>query len=246
MKINVLAGDSLVKQIKEINIDGELIICRECLIDGDVYAESLNEFWYLRNNYLSLNSEKEVNFYQNKVQSEFETLLKIAVGNELNLWFEYEVFCQTNLWFCIYLLKDIDCKINLVYPYLKDKSDIWNGFGYLDKDGLKKSLDQKIVLNQQDIKFGARLWELYSKREFTKLKEISLTKTNVFPTLNEVSIAISEINSRPKKTIQKILNTGETEFSRVFQEFNKIEKIYGFGDLQVKRIFDETKILMNN
>jgi hypothetical protein len=31
------------------------------------------------------------------------------------------------------------------------------------------------------------------------------------------------------------------EFGPVFKEFNKRESIYGFGDLQVKRIFDEIK-----
>ena len=42
-------------------------------------------------------------------------------------------------------------------------------------------------------------------------------------------------------TIMKELDT--EEFGPVFREFNKRESIYGFGDLQVKRLFDE---IINN
>jgi hypothetical protein len=38
------------------------------------------------------------------------------------------------------------------------------------------------------------------------------------------------------------MNNLETNsFGEVFKEFNKRESIYGFGDLQVKRLFDEIK-----
>lgn len=42
-------------------------------------------------------------------------------------------------------------------------------------------------------------------------------------------------------TIMKELDT--EEFGPVLREFNKRESIYGFGDLQVKRLFDE---IINN
>ena len=46
--------------------------------------------------------------------------------------------------------------------------------------------------------------------------------------------------SRPEKTLKLLieeLNT--TEFGPIFREFCKRESIYGFGDLQVKRIYDK-------
>ena len=47
---------------------------------------------------------------------------------------------------------------------------------------------------------------------------------------------------RPTQSLIAIMKELETEeFGPVFKEFNKRESIYGFGDLQVKRLFDEIK-----
>ena len=64
MKIHVLPGDSLVEPFKETDIEGEIIVCRECLIDGDVKANNLEDFWQVRENYLSKNYGDENNFYK--------------------------------------------------------------------------------------------------------------------------------------------------------------------------------------
>jgi len=45
---------------------------------------------------------------------------------------------------------------------------------------------------------------------------------------------------KPMKTLKEIVkNLGPDNFGKVFAEFNKKESIYGFGDLQVKRMFDQ-------
>ena len=41
--------------------------------------------------------------------------------------------------------------------------------------------------------------------------------------------------------IQIIKELKTEEFGPVFKEFNKRESIYGFGDLQVKRLFNQIK-----
>ena len=47
---------------------------------------------------------------------------------------------------------------------------------------------------------------------------------------------------RPSQSLIQVIEDLETdEFGPVFREFNKRESIYGYGDLQVKRIFDEIK-----
>jgi hypothetical protein len=47
---------------------------------------------------------------------------------------------------------------------------------------------------------------------------------------------------RPSQSLIQIMKELETdEFEPVFKEFSKRESIYGFGDLQVKRLFDEVK-----
>ena len=44
---------------------------------------------------------------------------------------------------------------------------------------------------------------------------------------------------RPEKVLREILNEMEIpDFGNAFREFSKREPIYGFGDLQVKRLYD--------
>ena len=122
MKIHVLAGDALAESFKNCAIEGEIIVCRECLVEGDVKAASLEEFWQTRAAFITNNyGEKEEEYFQNSV-SEFEKLKALATSDtEVNLWFEFELFCQVNLWFCLYLLQESKAKIFRVAPIVREK-----------------------------------------------------------------------------------------------------------------------------
>jgi hypothetical protein len=241
MQIHVLSGDSLIKPFQKTNIEGEFIVCRECLIDGDLQAKGLDDFWRVREDYLSNSFDKPANFYQEKVKGEFDKLLENADGNEINLWFEYELFCQVNLWFCLWLLKDKSADIYIVYPYLTDKKDIWKGFGFLNEDELNESFEQRIKLSFKDITLGVNLWQAFQNKDWSMLDGLGDSDSKAFPTLKEVCTAACEIETRPEETLRQIMDNGETEFGKVFQEFNKTEDIYGFGDLQVKKIYDHLR-----
>jgi hypothetical protein len=55
----------------------------------------------------------------------------------------------------------------------------------------------------------------------------------------------NENPGRPSQSLIAIMNQFKTEdFDTVFREFSKREPIYGFGDLQVKRLLDQ--ILSNH
>ena len=46
--------------------------------------------------------------------------------------------------------------------------------------------------------------------------------------------------SKPRQSLIEIMNELNTrEFGPVFREFSRREAIYGFGDLQVKRLLDD-------
>src|SRR5215210_3615464 len=104
MNIHVLAGDALAENFNKTGIDGEVAVCRECLIEGDVKAENLNDFWEIRADFIvSVYGENKEKYFET-VADEFRKLNNLTPGAEVNLWFEYELFCQTNMWFCLDLL----------------------------------------------------------------------------------------------------------------------------------------------
>jgi hypothetical protein len=239
MKIHVLPGDSLVAPFEKTNLEGELIVCRECLVDGNLAADDLDSFWHERENYLSAAYPNTDNFYRENVRTEFEKLLMVGAGDEINLWFEYELFCQTNMWFCLSLLKDKNADVFRVAPIVRTENDLWKGFGGLNESDLEKCFAQRIEFGEEDILLGANLWEAFQNSDAQRLEDLSEVKSDCFPYLKEVCQAAIELQSRPKARLQEIVSRGETEFHKVFEEFNKTEGVYGFGDLQVKRIYDE-------
>jgi len=243
MDIHILSGDSLVEQFNETGIEGEMKVCRECFIDGDLQSEGLEDFWEKREQFLkSAYSDVEID-YTEKVKDEFISAYNASDDSNavVNLWFERELFCQVNMWFSIWLLRSTDAKFQVVYPILEEGESPLKGWSDLGVDGLKKSFENRSKLIYDDVFLAVQLWEAFRDRDNKTLAELASRESIAFPTLEEVCDAAINIETRPKETLKQIVSEGKTEFGEVFSEFCKREPIYGFGDLQVKRIFDELK-----
>lgn len=239
MSIHVLPGDALAGEFKKADIEGELVVCRECLIEGDVKGANLDDFWRLRAAFIEETYGAEDNSYLENVAAEFEKLLRLAEGNTVNLWFEYELFCHVNMWFCLSLLSDAKAEIFRVAPVVRTEKDIWKGFGNLEAGDLHRCFEQRIKFSDADVLLGKDLWRAYVSKDFARLKELSRTDSGCFPKLREVCEAETEKHSRPKKTLAKIVSGGESDFGKIFELFALEESVYGFGDAQVKRILQE-------
>lgn len=236
MIYHVLPGDAQVETFERTNIEGEIIVCRECLVEGDLKAESLQDFWRVRENYLSKTYPNSETSYRENVQGEFEKLSNVSPDDEVNLWFEYELFCQSNLWFCLSLLSETNAEIYRVAPVVRNENDLWKGFGKLSAEDLEKCFEQRIKLSKEDVRLGKELWEHFQLKSFDF---IDFEKAKNFPYLREVCEAAAEIESRPEARMREILETGETSFDKVFEKFRETEGVYGFGDTQVRKIYDD-------
>ncbi len=241
MEMHVLPGDSLVETFEATKIGGEVIVFRECLIDGDVFAETLEDFWEIRASYLDDAFPDPDKSYNSHAKPEFEKILNAAESATINLWFEYELFCQVNLWFCLFLLRDSGADIYRVEPAVRKADDLWLGFGGLSEHELENCFSQRKKLSPGDVMLGSQLWLAFQTGNFEQLRILSGTETESFPYLGDVCAAAAELETRPKHALKKIISEGETEFGKVFRKFNETEGVYGFGDAQVKRLFDEIR-----
>jgi hypothetical protein len=220
MILHVLNGDALAETF---NIEGEPIICRECLIEGETHATSLDEFWKIRATFIK-NTYGESNYFD-KTAREFEKLQKLSAGDEVNLWFGNELFCQTNLWFCLSLLEKSNAKIYRVFP----DSNNWN----CKFDDLQSCFDNRIKLSNEDLQLGVNLWKAYQIADYKRLTHLSNINSSAFIRLQEVCDAGIEKQIRPRKILSEI---EATEFNEIFKQFSAKASIYGFGDSQVKNI----------
>lgn len=240
---HILNGDCLAKQLKETKLNQDFIICRECLINGNVSADNSTQFWEIRAKFIA--DTFGVDDYYQKVVQELAKIQYLPEGSAVCLWFENDLFCQANMWFLLSLLaKQSNLRLFRVFPVIENNVDIWKGFGGATSETLEKAYATKVPFQAQDIELGVKLWEAYQSQDFVKLKELSKQNSDCFQYLEEVCQAhidrFPKDNSlgRPESVIKEIIKTQSKDFQKVFTEFSTREGIYGFGDLQVKEIYE--------
>jgi hypothetical protein len=245
MVYHILNGDSLAYSFPNAKIEGDIIVVREGLIDGDLSGDNLHDFWHSRAKYMGLTDAE----YHDKAVSEFEKIINAPENSEFNLWFEYDLFCQVNLWFVISIINSLPVKkkVYAVYTSYLDKTSkqFWNGFGPANSDELKVCYASRISLSEADINFGQQLWKAYKNGNLEELTNLSRHQSLAFPYLQEVvkahvdSFPKDGTRGRPEKVIEDITKNISTDFHQVFKEFWSRESIYGFGDSQLIHLYDK-------
>lgn len=246
MKIyHVLNGDCLADQLRQTKINQDFIVCRECLIDGSISADNISDFWTIRANFIADNYHVSNEEYFSKTVREFEKLNILPDNSQVCLWFENDLFCQTNMWFVISMLANY-AKLNLfrVFPIIENNTDTFKGFGIANTEKLEQAFKSKIKLTIKDIELGKNLWSAYQNNDLKELKILSQNQSDCFEYLEEVCQAhidrfpSDNTMSRPDKVVKEIIETKSTNFEDVFSEFSIQEGIYGYGDLQLRSIYD--------
>jgi hypothetical protein len=245
MIYHILNGDALAYSFPDAKLGGDIIIVREALIAGDVSGNDLQDFWHARARYLGLPEAA----YHEKVVREFEKILHAPEPTEFNLWFEYDLFCQVNMWFVLSLLTRLPGKktVYAVYTSYLDKNDkqFWNGFGPANSRQLHVCFGDRILFSEADLELGQALWTAYQENNFEELIRLGKNQSFAFPYLQEVVKAHIDrfpkdgTKGRPEKVIEDIIQNVSTDFSNVFKEFWNRESIYGFGDTQLKSLYDK-------
>ena len=112
---HILNGDALLEQLPD-SIEGERLVCRECLVDGDVQGDTLEELYATRAKFIGTHypGETEEGYYAEAVP-ELNKIAAIPAGSNVYLWFEDDLFCQVNLWFVASMLPD-EVEVFLVRP----------------------------------------------------------------------------------------------------------------------------------
>lgn len=238
MIYHVLPGDAQVEEFRKTGLEGDLIVFREALVTGPIDSSNVDEFWDRRAHFvLSEYGEDEID-YQEKVADELLRLEEIREGDEANLWFEFELFCSVNYWFCLDQLKDSGAKIYRVAPVDASPDNVWEGFGLHTAKELLACFDARIEVTKGDIETGAKLWSAFRDHDLEGLKELAEYRSPAFPFLKEVCEAAAEIDTRPAELVKEIVASGRSGIEEVFPEFRSRAGVYGFGDLQVEKLME--------
>ena len=239
-QVHFLNGDALLHQFPESLYDEKLVM-RECLIEGPVQGDSLDSFYQKRIEFLTAHYGGTKQSYEQQTIRQFEKLADLSPDCEINLWFEQDLFCQTNLWFICYFL-NFHKKKNPTYLIMPQEFSSY-GFAALDSKGLLGLYKERKPFVH--LKEFAAIWEYYRSGEDARLWQAALDLNKIYPFLAETIKA--HLDRRPTASLGRPINSlidiikelDTTDFSTVFKEFSLREGIYGFGDLQVKRLYDQ-------
>ena len=244
--VHILNGDSL-KARWPTSIHGEVIVARECLIDGDVsgsiHSKGLPGFYTNRAKFLECYPQCSATEYFLKSVPEFTKITKIPPNTIIYCWFEEDLFCQVNFWFVIALLKAHN-KNNQIYLVKPNKGNEYS-FANMDNAELTIALNDANKLTHEQLNILSQLWHLYQRKNYAEMLVVAQALTgNLTFVINAIKAQQARMPDEsgygyPERqliAIAKELNT--TKFAPVFQVFSQRMGIYSFGDLQVKRMFD--------
>jgi len=203
-------------------------------------AEHLDQFWNERARFIVGEYGEDEIAYHDNVARELARLQDVEAGDQVNLWFEYELFCSVNMWFCLSLLSGTRAEVYRVEPLGRDVEKRWDGFGGFTADEMRVAYELRTALSGEQAKLGAELWQAYRTKDHTLLKQLAAKcDTDCFPYLKEVAAAAAEEDIQPLEVVKEIRARGIGEFPEIFREFRKRAGVYGYGDTQVQKLLDQ-------
>lgn len=241
--LHLLNGDTTLHQINQTTINGDRLVWREILCEGETLEKvGSAEFWETRAAFLQAFSKPSFEKHFERNKKEFsETDLRQYDG--VVLWFEYDLFCQINM---LGLLSWIhpkylpDTKIALVCLGNHPNYDGLVGLGEIDPDDYYSLFEKRIQLNPEDLAYAARIWKAYcSNNHFNLLQLIEPGRAKKFPYLEEAlrwhlkripdsQNGLDEIEFY----IVQLLAKKPQEKREIVGTLLRRENFYGFGDVQ--------------
>lgn len=241
---HILNGDSLRQQFPK-DLQGEILVTRECLVEGDVQGNGIEELFATRSTFLSsCYSNDDETFYKQKVVTEFKKMQNIPEGAEVTLWFEDDLFCQVNFWFVMHLLSTTLHKRK--YFLVRPKAGSEYSFAGMNTTELIDAYNNRTIIELSEVQMIGELWHFYQLSDFEKMitnADKLHSKFSFFLPAIQAHIDRIPVEGKPGRVTQTLINIindlGTSEFAPVFKEFRRREAIYGFGDTQIKRLLDE-------
>jgi len=251
-QVHILNGDSLKAQWP-LSLSEDLIVARECLIDGNVQGNNLTEFFANRAKFIATyDGCSETGYYQATVP-EFEKVLHLQTDSIVYCWFEDDLFCQTNFWFVLWLLSK---KANIKTLYLiRPNAGNEYSFAHMSQTELIEAFENRILIEADELNTLASLWPYYQQQQsscIAKRGDINHAMYNIARQLNVkfpfllpvIQAQIARMPNeqgigKPEQSLLAIIDELNThEFAPIFRVFNQREAIYSFGDLQVKQMLE--------
>ena len=169
--LHITNGNVLTNYLRELDFTEDILTWQEMLCEGPTIPKiDSEEFFKLRADFL--NTTYDIDVDHKELQKELSLLDHTDNYTEINLWFEYDLFCHINMLGVINLLhqKKIDKPLYLICSgRIKGEKNL-KALGELTPNQLKSHYKNKILLTKEDIEMVIALWRTYCGKDHNIFK----------------------------------------------------------------------------
>lgn len=166
--LHILNGDSLSEGLQLLNLEGDTFVWREMLCAGPVNAEvGGDRFFENRSSFLKQFFEVPENRYQDAFIRPLQNLAPLNTYTEINLWFEYDLFCHINLLGALAWISQHGFKGKIYHicsGRVKGMPKLM-GLSELSEDQLRDHFQHKKLLNSEDLEIANDIWMCYTDND---------------------------------------------------------------------------------
>lgn len=241
--LHIHDGDCSANVLRQSDLSGEHLPWREALIAGPTPQGLSQDAWQtVRANYLAEAYELQAPDCKASLFNQHQTLLTFSEHEEVVLWFEHDLFCQTIL---IYLLQWLQAQdlgkteLSLIcinqFPGVESFRDL----GQLTPHQISSLFDQRHTVTDLEMGLAVKAWQAYRSPNPKTIEDLLSQDTSTLPFLRSTFLKhLSRFPSlrnglgRIENKALELIRVGFYEFAPLFSEFGITEPVYGYGDWQ--------------
>jgi hypothetical protein len=241
--LHVHNGDCSANILRRSGLPGEQLVWREALIAGPTPQGLSSEAWRaMRANYLAEAYGREAAECMAGLAEQEEALRRFSEYEEVTLWFEHDLFCQTLLIYLLDWFSQVELnetKLSLVcinqFPAISD----FRGLGQLSPEQMASLFETRREVTDAELDLAVRSWAAYCSPNPQALEELLAGDTSALPFLRDAFLhhlarfpSTGNGLGRIENKALELINAGYSEFASLFNEFGHAEPVYGLGDFQ--------------
>ena len=248
--LHITNGNVLTDYLKELGYKDDILTWQEMLCEGPTIPKiDSEEFFEIRADFLKSYYDIEVD--TNELKDELSKLDDVEKYSEINLWFEYDLFCHINLIGVINLLhqKEIEKPLYLICSGRVEGEKSLKGLGELSPDQIEQHYNDKVLLTQDDKDLAIALWRTYCGKDHNILKPYIVTNSNFKYMSNCLKAHLKRFPHQKsglsvlEDNILRLIRDNQINSEHHLMGYClNYQGFYGYGDLQMKRLIDKLSI----